>query len=324
MKEKTAVFNGTFRAAASESDPDQLHLRFIFTDFLPNRNKQGVPAEEADNVIRTGLHKPVKISFASRKPKGHLGAFPIGPILSLEKSEDKIVGEAVVWRSEFPDVAQFLETASASEGGVQFSWELLFKDSNLDDNGTQWLRDISTKGITIVDTPAYQGRTPLLAIAEDYLMEETQKRVEELAVQVAELQNAVAEKDTKITELQTAVAELTTERDGLKAQAEELTQFKAQAEKAQAEAELLNTRKGKMAEAGIDETVFEKRKDMILGMAEEAFEAYVEDLATVAKPAKKAEASADKKVIPDPVNSGGTQTITLKDMGQALRQSRGK
>jgi hypothetical protein len=318
---KKAVFDGMLRAAASESHPGQQLLSFVFTDYKPNKNKQGVPREEAENIISTGLNMPVKISFASRKPKGHLGAFPIGPILSLREEEDRIIGEAIVWKNELPDVAEYLAKASAESNGVHFSWELLYEDSNIDAEGIQWLKGIVTSGITIVDTPAYQGRTPLLALAEEQLfMDELQKQLDELKKQVSTLTAAVAEKDKKISDLESAMAEVQKERDTLNTEAEELRVFKASAEKAQAEAVVLDARRTKMAEAGLDESVFAKRKGTILTMTDEAFNAYVDDLAAVAKHNKASASANDKIIIPDPVTSDNApKQFTAKDFAKALR-----
>lgn len=325
MKNK-ATFTGTLKAAASENHPAKQLLSFVFTDYKPNRNKQGVPREEAQNIIATAEHMPVKMNFSSRKPKGHLGAIPIGPIVSLREEEDRIVGEAVVWKDEMPDVASYLEKASAETGGVQFSWELYYANSNIDADGVQWLRDIVTAGITVVDTPAYQGRTPLLAIAEEQFMDELQKKIEELTTQVANLTSAVAEKDQKIADLEKSVAEMTGAKETLEKEVSELRDFKATAEKEKADAEILSGRKQQMAEAGLDmgEETFNKRKDMFLAMSDEAFKAYVDDLVAVGKSEKKAEASDKRIVIPDPVtNSGGTSGVSIKDMAKALRANRG-
>ncbi len=324
---KQAVFDGLIKAVASENHPGQQLLSFVFTDYKPNKNKQAVPREEADNIIRRGMHMPVKISFASRKAKGHLGAFPIGPILSLREENERIIGEAVVWKNEFPDVAAYLEKASAEDSGVHFSWELLYADSEIDADGNQWLHGIVPAGITIVDTPAYQGRTPLLAVAEEQVhMEELQKRVDELLAQVTTLTSAVAEKEKQIADLQSAVAEVQKERDALTTEAEELRTFKANAEKAQAEAQTLTSRKQKMAEAGVEmpEDLFAKRKEMFISMSDEAFAAYVDDLVAVARSKdNKASASANEKIIiPDPI-TGNTSAPTVKEMVSAMRSFRG-
>lgn len=324
---KKAVFNGMLSAAASEKYPNRQELRFVFTDYKPNKNKQGVPRAEAENVINTGLNMPVKINFSSSKAKGHLGAFPIGPILSLREEGDQIVGEAIVWRNAFPDVADYLEKASAESGGVQFSWELLYSDSEIDTEGVQWLKGIVTDGITIVDTPAYEGRTPLLALAEEQIfMDELQKRVEELTAQVTTLTASVAEKDKQIADLQASVAEVQKERDTLSAEAETLRTFKTETEKAQAEASLLDTRKKQIAEAGIemsDET-FAGRKDLFITMSDDAFKAYVDDLSAVAKHSR-ASASANERIIfPDPSTGSNDQKVSIDDMVKALRSHRGK
>jgi len=324
MKNK-AVFSGTLRAVASETHPAQQILNFVFTDYKPNKNKQGVPKEEAQNIIATASHMPVKINFQSRKPKGHLGAIPIGPIVSLREEEDRIVGEAVVWRDEMPDVAAYLEKASAEDNGVQFSWELYYKNSDIDADGVQWLRDIVTGGITIVDTPAYQGRTPLLALAEENSMDELQKKVEELTTELAKLRADSEAKDKEITSLKSTVAELQGTKETLDKEVAELRTFKSDTEKKQADAELLGKRRKEMSEAGVDmgDETFKARSEMFLTMNDEAFKAYVDDLSTAAKTKRAAASENDRVVIPDPVTGDNSSSRSAKDMAKALRSLRG-
>jgi hypothetical protein len=47
---------------------------------------------------------------------------------------------------------------------VNFSWEIRYKDSSIE-NDTEWLSGTTTKAITAVKLPAYEGRTPLVSIS---------------------------------------------------------------------------------------------------------------------------------------------------------------
>lgn len=163
---KRANFSGMVKAEANASHPLQHNLKFIFTDFEPNKNRQGVPKSEADNILATAMYMPVKVNYTGNRVRGHANAAPIGPITSVEYRDDYISGNAVIWRSENPDFIEYLKKASAEEGGVRFSWELYYRDSEFDDHGVEWLRGVVVGAITIVDDPAYGDRTPLLSFAE--------------------------------------------------------------------------------------------------------------------------------------------------------------
>lgn len=331
---KNATFTGKVKAVADESHPLQHKLQFVFTDFQPNVNRQAIPVEESDNIIQSAINQPVKINFRG-KAKGHLGAIPIGPIVSAYREGDRILAEAVMWKSEFKDVAEYLTKASAEEGGVNFSWELYYSDSEEKD-GISWLHDVTVAATTIVDVPAYQGRTPLLAIAEGKQMEELQKQMADLTAELkslreaqATLEGTIAEKDKTIAELQSALAEANATAETLKSletEVEELRTFKADAEKAKAEAEAIAARKTKLAEAGIEmgDEAFNARKDTFLAMSDEVFEAYVKDMAAMAAKTKTAQASGNEKVVfPDPISGRDNEQLSMKDLAKAFRELRG-
>ena len=138
---KTARMNGFIRAVADQSHPLQTRLSLILTDFEPNRNKQGIPKAEAENILRTALHTPLKINFDGISYSGHKGAIPIGPIVnayaSTDNGRDVIAGEAVIWNDIYEDVAGHLKVAFAE--GIGTSWEIYFQDSEKDNEGTEWL-----------------------------------------------------------------------------------------------------------------------------------------------------------------------------------------
>lgn len=196
-----AEFNGILRASASESNPLQSVIEFVFTDFQPNKNRQGVTQAEAVNIIRSGLNQPVKVNFLGEEVAAHKGAIPIGPIIELKHDDDKVIGKAIIWKDIYADFVTYLEKASASEGGVQFSWELYYRSSNTDGNGIQWLENVEVAGIAIVDDPAYSGRTPLLSFAE------SRDKASKLSEQIAEFVGG--QMDPSYEALQAQVAELT-------------------------------------------------------------------------------------------------------------------
>jgi hypothetical protein len=132
---KTTFAGKVFASQASaENNPFQAKLTFVFTDFEPNSNKERVLPEEADNLLTSGQYAPIKILFGRAGPEGHPGSYPVGPITKLYLGEYKdnpaILGEAVLWKREFPFIDDFL--AAASEGEVQFSWELGYTSDSID------------------------------------------------------------------------------------------------------------------------------------------------------------------------------------------------
>lgn len=316
------TLSGKAFASTDDVNPAQKHIKFIFTDYLPNANKQGVPVEEAENVLKTGLYMPVKVNFQNG-PKGHARAIPIGPIIGMINEDSKIVGEAVVWSTEFPDIAEYLDIASASEGGVQFSWELAHSNSTTDDNGITWLRNIVVMGITMVNDPAYKGRTPLISVAEELSSMELEEALAELA-------NA----NDKISELESQLAENTSMQDKLSALETEvisLRSFKEDVEAEAAKAEKLSTRRSKLSEAGITFTddEFSTRSGIIFGMTDDVFDLYVSDIKSRVSAAsvnkqKTSVAGVDNSIplIPDPQLDGEDKKIKFSyaDLGKALRE----
>ena len=117
MAKQLARVHGYIRAIADSSHPLQTRLSPILTDFEPNRNKQGVPLAEAENILRTALHTPLKINFDGAEYHGHKGAIPIGPIINVYRGEDNgrdvIYAEAVIWNDIYEDIADHLKVAFA-------------------------------------------------------------------------------------------------------------------------------------------------------------------------------------------------------------------
>lgn len=350
---QSAVFTG--RAIASATNhPLQRNLKFVFTDFEPNGNKQGVPQSEAQNVLTSSLYMPVKIAFDGDGPTGHKGADPIGPIVNMYNTPEQIVGEAVVWIDEFPDIDDYLMSASAEGGeGVQFSWELYFENSEKDANGVEWLHDITSAGICIVENPAYQGRTPLIAIAEGTQMNELEQQASDLMNRLYSMVDALwaalalpgaldraadveAQFQTVLQSLidqigsaqaaQSALESAQAQVAALESEAAELRSFRAQVEATAQRQQVLASRREQLAAAGVtltDEQLAE-RADRVYEMTDEVFALYVADLAS-ARTEKSERSSASQRVaspiIPDP-QALGRPAYTISDLAAALRSAR--
>ncbi len=340
-------FDGYLRASANQAHPLQTNLEFIFTDFHPNKNRQGVPVTEASNIMTTGLNQPVKVNFTGGKIRGHSSATPVGPIISMEQQGDKIVGHAIIWKDEYPDLTEYLEEASKADDGVQFSWELYYQSAEADSSGVSWLQGCVVAGAAIVADPAYAGRTHLLALAEEEKMDndELQKQISELhdklwnmldvlyaAValpgaidkaagvesQFKALVDAVKGMAEAKAELETKVKsaeEKTTELEGAVA---ELKQFKEVAEAEKAKAEILDVRRGALKDI-LPVEEFNSKAEFFAGLNDEQFKVYTESLTKVAQSAK-ATAGVVSGLVPDPItNSHQSENPTRSDLAKALR-----
>jgi len=333
-------------ATASAVHPLQSELTFTFTDYQANANKQGVQKSEAENLIRTGLYMPVKVNYLGDGVGGHHGAVPIGPIISLAEVDDRLVGKAIVWRDEYADVVNYLETASKEDGGVQFSWELYYTDSEKDQNNVEWLKNCVVAAATIVDVPAYGGRTALISFAEEQrTLKDILERLEQIEQRIAPREGLMsAELDDKVEGQEGAEVEQTVgtpeasdgtaapasdEAATLLAELEELRKFKQQTEAEAARAERVKTRKTKLSEAGIalSDDDFTARSALFVDLDDAVFASLVDFIGAVQK-AKTGSTSSSAEVasplIPDPTQ--GSDTVTVHDLASEFRKlaARGK
>lgn len=169
-------------ALASLDNPTLTKLSFVFTDNQPNGNKKAIPTSAFPSIIKTGVFMPIKMA-EGEIALDHTGAVPLGVIASLKEKKiseniDQVVGEAVLWTKERPEDINFIKTAFASGEKLNISWELLYSDSKIDDNGIEWLNDVVVKAATFVGIPAYLGRTPVLEVASQNLPDENYLHIE--------------------------------------------------------------------------------------------------------------------------------------------------
>jgi len=184
MDEKNAVFKVAYRflgpeeleAFAAEEDPTKAWIHFIFTDDKSNDNNQRVPVEEFESIVKSGKFMPIKKVAGAEREADHEGAIPMGAIASLKRvlgeNKNTIEGLGTLWKREFPeDIATLKETYDKGEP-IDFSWELLYTEEVAEEDGTSALKGCRTRAITIVDLPAYGGRTRALAMASEIDVEE--------------------------------------------------------------------------------------------------------------------------------------------------------
>jgi hypothetical protein len=146
--------------------------KFIFTDDQPNGNNERTPIDEFDNLIQSGIHMPIRMA-EGRIEEGHENASPIGVITHLKKEivemggrvVNQIIGLAAFWLRERPSDVSYLKERLDNGQDVNLSWFLGAQDKVLSDDGVFDWRGLTVQSIDVVDRPAYQGRTRIIAMA---------------------------------------------------------------------------------------------------------------------------------------------------------------
>jgi hypothetical protein len=177
MKETAAVFSlnlsfidGSDLASAGVPEdyknPLLTFVQLVFTDDKPNANKQGIKQAEFGNLTKSMTYMPIKAKFDPEEGvAGHADASIVGVIKTGHHEGDKVVAIGALYRDEYPELIDYFKKQVADGNKVDFSWEVRYKDSEIDGEGVEWLKGTTTKAITAVRNPAYQGRTPLVAIS---------------------------------------------------------------------------------------------------------------------------------------------------------------
>jgi len=306
---------GDYAEAAITTNPNVTWIKFVFTDDQPNGNKQRIPQSEFGNIIKTGVHMPIKMQALDPNGK-HQFSTPIGTITNLVHPEDsgKVVGLAALWNSEREnDVALLREKYSQGEP-LNLSWEVFYTESEEDENGVHDLRGTTVRAITFVGDPAYKGRTNVLAMAEE-TKEETQLETKELEAKIEELQ---AEIQRLTGELEAKNGEL----EGLASERDELANWKSEREQAEAAANTLKARREALKEAGIEfsDEDFEARSERIAALDDDAFAFYMQDLVAFADQLREKKQADSSLQVPD-VTAPGTRN-NLEIVRAALNQTK--
>lgn len=262
-----ATFETNYAIAQADfSNPFVSVISFILTDFLPNKNGQAIAIEEKDRIIETAKWMPFKMNVETG---GHEGAETIGPIVKTWFGNDNnrpvVYAEAIIWKLEYPEIDRFIQEKYQNQEPLAVSWELLYSDSETDQNNTQWLKNVIVTGVALVSQPAYGSyRTRILAVAEDQTTEASMIAPDEQLTATNIVASATEHTLPSIEaierELEQARAEIVQLREQVDALKRELT---------------FAQRKEELREFFHD---VEDRRDFVLSLSEEAFRSYVNDL----------------------------------------------
>lgn len=317
---------------ADDGHPLLAKIKFIFaTDEGKNLStsrgglKQGIKAEDFDEVIRTAVNAPIKMRYLGFRGGvgNHVGSIPIGHITKMEKivlddGVNALEAEAVLYKEEYPDEVDYLKTAYAANEAPGISYEVRHDvDKSIIENGVEWIKDLITQAATIVRSPAYGSRTAILALAsnkelsteafnEEVLsiitpqeadkggsnMDEKDKEITRLTALAAEKEEALTNKNTEVTNLTTELEKV--KGDLVSAQTENETLKRTV---------LVESRAKAYAEAGLafdeDAEKAKAKKELLAKMEDDVFNAYIADLKEAAtKKTAAALASASDRGVP--------------------------
>jgi len=262
------VSSATFVAQAS-ANPNLGWLEFVLTDAQPNSNRQGIKASAFDNLVNTGMFMPVKMA-AGKINLDHSEAEPLGAIASLEADETKILGKAALWKQERQTDYELLVSMSADSKPIDVSWEIAYTESEVDDEGVEWISDPILTGAALVGLPAYAGRTPVTAVASTEANEDNSTEagpVESGGDEDTDQENAL------VKSLEATITNLESKMEEFEKELEELREYKTERERLDTEATLFTARTKSIADAGltVSSEEIEAKKDFWLGLSEDSF-----------------------------------------------------
>ena len=298
-------------------------ITFIFTDAFANANKQRIPEAEFKNVIKTGANMPMKLGLIKDDllPEGHEGALPLGVITHLVKAGTTVKGLGLLWKEERPEEVEFIKEHYDKGDPINLSWEIGYTDSSVDQDGVEDLLGVVVKAITFVGLPAYEGRTPVLAVASQKRLEEN---VDKLEQELQDLKNSVSEKDTLLQERDKEISELKVKLTELETQNQALAEYKDNAEATILRNQKITDIKTKFQEAGLekDEDYFDKKIETLLAFDSDELEFFVQEMVSMgtASASTQQEDEDDEKVeIPNITDKRKTK-VDPKELGRQLRE----
>jgi hypothetical protein len=332
--------------AAFMLNPTVTWAKFILTDDRTNGNGQRIPKEEFPNLIKSGIHMPVKM--VNGEIEGHPNSKPLGTITHLkqvttEDGSSAIVALAALWGQERPADVKYIKQRFADKQPVDVSWEILFEDSTLNaETNSEDLHGTVLRAATIVGNPAYEGRTPFLAIAsknaavtdetntEDTLMEakDLEARLAELEPKLTEAESQLAQLQSSLTEKDAEIARLTEENTAQLAELDTLRQYKASIEAEAEKIVKLDAIKTKFVEAGLkkDDQYFADHAERFLKMSEDDLNFFVQELvANIPADGKSSSASLESQTkIPALTGSEDTEDLSVQGLAKYLRERKSK
>lgn len=295
----------------------------VVTDDLANGNKERVPLEEFDNLIKSGIHAPIKMA-EEEISEGHEEAYgrPIGTITQLVQEGNKLIALAALWKKERPEDIKLLKKMYSDGNPPQVSWEISFKEAELGDDGVTTLRGTYLNGLAVVGVPAYTGRTQFVAMSsknkekEDFSVEELDK----LKTQVSELETDVTKLTKESKEKDATLAEKDVELESLR-------EFKTEVEKKKNEETKFASIKEKFSTAEIekDDEYFEEKREFLLGLEENALDFMIQEMvAYSALIEENQDSTAEKKTKVPNLKNEKDAPLTPKELGRRLREEKDK
>lgn len=291
-------------------NPNFSWAKVIITDDKPNANRERIPAEEFPNLIRTGVHAPLKMQ-RGKISDGHDEAFgnPIGVFTHLSITpQNQVVALAALWPSEREEDILLLKEMKSAGKNPEVSWEISYTNT-VDHNTYVDLTGVSLNGAAIVNRPAYAGRTPILSIASDK---------EDALDEIQELREKLEDKETKLKDAEATIEQLKADAEVLNTELETLRQYKADAEEAQARVAKLAEIREKFSQAELekDDEYFKTNEELLLALSNDALEFMIQEMVSFSK---KTETVASETI----PNLKGTSTdteLSPRELGAELRK----
>ena len=330
MDEKTIIKK--YKVDFVEEDDEQLaeaaiaanhsfnYLKFILTDDEPNANKQRIPKDEFESVIRSGFFTPLKMAKGGIK-EGHELSEPLGVITHLKEKDNQIRGLAALWSEERPEDVKLIREAYAEKRPLNISWELGYAASSFEEDGTENLHGVTLRAATLVGMPAYKGRTPVIEFAgekkEDTDLDELEKTQKELEDTKELLSKSQEELD--------ALKEQMKEFEGQAAELEDLREFKAEIDKEIEEEKAMDVIRTQFADAGIekDEEYFSENRERLLAMAKEDLEFMLQELVAFSAKEEKEEDDDDEAGLKVPnARNKQEKILTPQELAKRLKASK--
>jgi len=299
--------------ASISLNPNFKWAKVIICDDKPNGNKHRIPIEEFDNIEKSGVFSPIKMSFLGEKRDHFTGqGKPIGTHAQFSKDGNRLLALLALWPNERPEEIKYLEETYKSGFPPQVSWELSCKEESIEDDGVITLKDIILDGSCIVDDPAYQGRTPFIAFASQNRENEMEKE---------ELETKLSESLAKIADLEKLNLEIMKSKEDADSLLAELNSYKEEVEAEKSKAKKLAEIKAKFIDAGIekDETFYSEKEETLLSLSDSALDFMIQEFISLNKvTASKVE---DSKTAIPLVGGERDTKLTPRDLGAKLRET---